>query len=145
MIENISYSENINVRGEGASLPPSSKVKESVSEKKTNVDFEKVIKQEESTVEKNYDERLEKVEPRELEEAIDRLNEKLYQSNRDIVFKTEEKINKQYISVIDRNSQEVIKEFPPKEIRKFLIGLKELEDKLSSNKDIRNLIINMEV
>jgi flagellar protein FlaG len=146
MIENISYSENINnVRGDGAALPPSSKLNETESVKPDVQVKEQAVKQPEVSSEKRYDKAVETVDPKELEEAIDRLNEKLYQSNRDIVFKTEKKINKQYISVIDKKSQEVIKEFPPKEIRKFLIGLQELEEKMVSNKDIKNLIINLEV
>ena len=146
MIENVSYSENINnLGGEGSSLPPSSKVKETV-EVKTDMAQElkkQEVKQDNSTkAEIKEDVR---VDPKELNEAIDRLNEKLYLTNREIVFKTEQKINKHYISVIDRDSQEIIKEWPPKEIRKFLIGLKELEDQLGTNKDIKNLIVNLEV
>ncbi len=141
MVENVVNSENINtVRGEGASLPPSSKVKEIVEVKE-----QAPVKNDYSET-KNIDlKEQDKIDPKELNEAIASLNEKLYLSNREIVFKTEEKINKHYISVVDRESQEVIKEWPPKEVRKFLIGLKELEDQLGTNKDVKSIILNMEV
>lgn len=141
MVENVINSENINtVRGEDTSLPPSSKVKETVEVK------EQAPVKNDSFKKKNIDlKEQDKIDPKELNEAIASLNEKLYMSNREIVFKTEEKINKHYISVVDRESQEVIKEWPPKEVRKFLIGLKELEEQLGSNKDIKSIILNTEV
>ncbi len=146
MIENVNYSENINnMGGDGASLPPSSKVN-TASDVKTELNLEKKVQTEvKETVQKEQNEPEVKVDSKELNELIDRLNEKLSLSNREIIFKTEKKINKHYVSVVDKESQEVIKEWPPKEIRKFLIGLKELEDKLGSNKDIENLIVNLEV
>jgi len=145
MVENVINSENINtMRGDGASLPPSSKVKETAEVKlEAPVELKRTEIKEEVIKEVNEPEV--EIDPKELNEAIDRLNDKLYMSNREIVFKTEQKINKHYISVIDKESQEVIKEWPPKEVRKFLVGLKELEEQLGTNKDIKNVILNMEV
>ena len=145
MVENVINSENINtMRGDGASLPPSSKVKETAEVKlEAPVEVKRTEIKEEVIKEVNKPEA--EIDPKELNEAIDRLNDKLYMSNREIVFKTEQKINKHYISVIDKESQEVIKEWPPKEVRKFLVGLKELEEQLGTNKDIKNVILNMEV
>ncbi len=145
MVENVINSENINtMRGDGASLPPSSKVKETAEVKlEAPVEVKRTEIKEEVIKEVNKPEV--EIDPKELNEAIDRLNDKLYMSNREIVFKTEQKINKHYISVIDKESQEVIKEWPPKEVRKFLVGLKELEEQLGTNKDIKNVILNMEV
>ncbi len=145
MVENVINSENINtMRGDGASLPPSSKVKETAEVKlEAPVELKRTEIKEEVIKEVNKPEV--EIDPKELNEAIDRLNDKLYMSNREIVFKTEQKINKHYISVIDKESQEVIKEWPPKEVRKFLVGLKELEEQLGTNKDIKNVILNMEV
>ena len=146
MVENISYSGNINVkREEGASLPSSSKSQETQETKgAAEVKEQKPVVKEQLKA-KDIVEKQERIDPKELNEAIADLNEKLSLSNREIVFKTESKINKNYISVIDRESQEVIKEWPPKEVRKFLVGLKELEDQLATNKDIKSLILNLEV
>ncbi len=148
MIENISNNSEIvytGVREEGASLPPSSKVQEPAGVQKSG-STEADTRLQKDTPEGNQPTGQEvEIDVDELNEAIDRLNEKLYLTNREVLFKTERKINKHYISVIDKNSQEVIKEFPPKEIRKFLIGVKELEDKLGSSRDIKSLIVNLEV
>lgn len=147
MIGSVTNSENIynNVREEGASLPPSSKVNETAEVKAEIVAKKSQQVREQNAPEIEPDDLELEVDPEELNEALERLNEKLYLSNREILFKTEKKINKNYISVIDKNSQEIIKEFPPKEIRRFLIGLKELEEKLGTNKDVKHLIINLEV
>lgn len=87
----------------------------------------------------------EKSPEEELKESIEKLNESLENSGREILFKLDTKIDKHYISVIDKTSQEVIREFPPKEIRTFIARFDEFNEKLNSSSDIKSLIINLEV
>lgn len=81
----------------------------------------------------------------ELNETIERLNDKLSRLDREILLKVDERIGKNYVSVVDKESKEVIREFPPKEIRSFIARFMEFNENLASDTDLRSLIINLEV
>jgi flagellar protein FlaG len=157
MIDSVSVNnDNLVVnKGEGnvPSPPPSpSEVKNSESgqaqrtvevelgaqvSKATNESNERVLKSDKEMSGKELDEKL--------SETIDTLNQKLARLNREVLFKVDKKINKNYISVIDKESKEVIREFPPKEIRTFIARFDEINEQLTVSKDVKSLIINLEV
>ena len=103
----------------------------------TNESHERVLKSDKEMSGKELDKKL--------SETIGTLNEKLARLNREVLFKVDKKINKNYISVIDKDSKEVIREFPPKEIRTFIARFDEINEQLTVSKDIKSLIINLEV
>lgn len=103
----------------------------------TNESNERVLKSDKEMSGKELDDKL--------SDTVDTLNEKLARLNREVLFKVDKKINKNYISVIDKESKEVIREFPPKEIRTFIARFDEINEQLTVSKDIKSLIINLEV
>ncbi len=81
---------------------------------------------------------------KELEAAIDRINEKMSGLHRELQFKMDKKLSLHYVSVVDTKTKEVVREFPPKEIRSLMARLREFADHTKGGEEI-NLLINLKV
>jgi flagellar protein FlaG len=157
MIDSVSITnDNLGVnKGEGnvPSPPPSpSEVKNSESgqtqesvEVKLGTQVSDTSNESDEGVLKSSEEMSEKELDEKLSETIDTLNEKLARLNQEVLFKVDKKINKNYISVIDKETKEIIREFPPEEIRTFIARFDEINEQLMVSKDVKSLIINLEV
>lgn len=80
-----------------------------------------------------------------LKESVAALNEKLNRMDLDVLFKVDKRINKNYISVVEKNTKKVIREFPPEEIRSFIARFDEINERLSSSRDAKSMLVNLVV
>lgn len=161
MIENVTNSGTLNLQintGEGLrpSPPPSSEITNSPVPQTQNTPAVKAAGEAQSQANVSDAERkdsarapssapLGQEELKQLEESIQRLNEKLNSMNREIQFKVDKDINRNYISIIDKKTKEIIKEVPPREIRRFIAVLRELDDRLYNGQELKEIFVNTKV
>jgi len=146
MIEKIETNDlklNLKINGESngvLSPPPSSEMKSDNVSKEIKLKEQKNLSNGNEKLDNNFD-----LSEKELEETIEKLNEKLNSLNRELLIKVDKKINKNYISIVDKKTKEVIKEYPPKEIRKFIAQLMEFDERVFKKSNAKNVILNIEV
>ncbi len=170
MIENVAYDRTLNLQlnaGEGVQPSPplfsaknSSDVQTQSRDSRQSVEIAKNENDEAVRYEKSVavmesnrsspkndseDTGLDQEKIRDMEESLQKINEKLAGMNREIQYKVDENTNRFYFSIVDKKTKEVIKEVPPPEVRKFAASLKDFLEKLDSGEKLGHLFINMKV